>query len=364
MFAKLRTLASFDGDGRFTDAIEDEVKIGEKKIAEKAKLEAGVVTEDSNKFVGDGLEMKHFEEMTEREVHRAIDLVGGKDGDMSESSQSKDNDEIVTLMRGVHMINDYNHQEAQPKKTNSNPKPLPRIRRTMVEEQNSLPLTKERLSARAGQGTIQARGRAGHNPGTEQSAVETGQGTAGTGQGMPANGTGIPLPHTNLVVTHHQFHPIDWDKPPIFDESPEESKYILTFNDCFISLWQLSDVGLFSSTQTQISSDASRSKGRMDQEGRKLMFQLGVLILELITGQFSEKDGTNLVKWVQEPGFNTSMDRMVDPDIGNSCDFGELKTLLNVAKYCTSTRRGKATFSVQHILQYLQKKVEPSLQRF
>ncbi|KAF6176673.1 hypothetical protein GIB67_034535 [Kingdonia uniflora] len=79
-----------------------------------ARLEAGVVTEDSKKFVRDGLEMKYLEETMEREGHRAIDLVGGKDRDMSESSRSKDNEGVVTLMRGVHMINDFNHQEAQP----------------------------------------------------------------------------------------------------------------------------------------------------------------------------------------------------------------------------------------------------------
>ncbi|KAF6175273.1 hypothetical protein GIB67_000594 [Kingdonia uniflora] len=68
-------------------------------ILEVTRLEAGVVTEDSKKFVGDGLEMKHLEETTEREVHRAIDLVGEKDGGMSKSSRSKDNEEVVTLMQ-------------------------------------------------------------------------------------------------------------------------------------------------------------------------------------------------------------------------------------------------------------------------
>ncbi|KAF6154909.1 hypothetical protein GIB67_018346 [Kingdonia uniflora] len=53
-------------------------------ILEIARLEAGVVMEESKKFDGDGLEMKHHEETTEREVPRAIDLVGGKDGDVLE----------------------------------------------------------------------------------------------------------------------------------------------------------------------------------------------------------------------------------------------------------------------------------------
>ncbi|KAF6174794.1 hypothetical protein GIB67_031318, partial [Kingdonia uniflora] len=61
---------------------------------EIAKLEAGVVTEDSKKFDRDGLEMKHIEETMEREVHRAIDLVGRKDGNMSKGFRSKDNEEV------------------------------------------------------------------------------------------------------------------------------------------------------------------------------------------------------------------------------------------------------------------------------
>ncbi|KAF6136897.1 hypothetical protein GIB67_018936 [Kingdonia uniflora] len=96
---KLHTLVNFDGDGRFVDAIENEIEIGEKKIVEKVRLEAGVVTEDSKKFDGDGLKMKHLKDTTESEVHRAIDLVGGKGGDMSESSRSKDNKEFIQDLR-------------------------------------------------------------------------------------------------------------------------------------------------------------------------------------------------------------------------------------------------------------------------
>ncbi|KAF6135891.1 hypothetical protein GIB67_006783 [Kingdonia uniflora] len=111
ILAELCTLENFDGDGRFFDAIEDEVEMGEKKIVEKARLEARVVTENSKKFVEDGLEMKHLEKTTER---------------------------------------------------------------------------------------------------------------------------GMPRPHTNLIVTQHRFYPIDWDKPPIFDESQEEV-ITLKFIDSF---WQ------------------------------------------------------------------------------------------------------------------------------
>ncbi|KAF6161774.1 hypothetical protein GIB67_013851 [Kingdonia uniflora] len=76
-------------------------------ILEITRLKAGVVTKESKMFDGDDLEMKHLEETTEREVHRAIDL------------------------------------EAQPKKTNLNPKPLLRIRRSIRKGLITSPMTNE-----------------------------------------------------------------------------------------------------------------------------------------------------------------------------------------------------------------------------
>ncbi|KAF6152466.1 hypothetical protein GIB67_035534 [Kingdonia uniflora] len=250
---KLRTLANFDGDGRFADAIEDELEIGEKKIVEKTRLKLGVVTEDSKKFDGDDLEMKHLEETTEREVHRAIDLVAGKDGDMPESSRSKDNEEVVTLMRGVHMINDSNRQEAQPKNTNPNPKALSRIRRTIGERLNSSPLTMEwSLVTRVANSfereeilmkeiveTRELYERGLHRSNeleeiqSKSSVAEFRQklGSRSNDLGGRSNEskTNLGLWHiaeSNLVVTQHRFQAIDLDKLPIFDESesPEEVK--------------------------------------------------------------------------------------------------------------------------------------------
>lgn len=86
-----------------------------------------------------------------------------------------------------------------------------------------------------------------------------------------------------------------------------------------------------------------------------MIFQLGVLILELITGQSSEKEGTNLVQWAQESSFTSSIHKMLDPDLGNSYDPRELKSLLAVARFCTKTG-DKPTVSIQLILRYLQGK--------
>ncbi|KAF6173078.1 hypothetical protein GIB67_009998 [Kingdonia uniflora] len=113
-------------------------------VVEIARLEAGVVTEDSKKFDGDDLEMKHLEEMTEREVHRAIDLVGGKDEDVSKSFRSKFDEEVATLMREVHMINDFQLSGSPTKEAQPQFKPLSRIRKTIGGELFTSPTTEER----------------------------------------------------------------------------------------------------------------------------------------------------------------------------------------------------------------------------
>lgn len=95
----------------------------------------------------------------------------------------------------------------------------------------------------------------------------------------------------------------------------------------------------------------------MGQECGNIMFQLGVLILELITGQSSENGGADLVQWIRESRFCSSIHKMLDPDLGSSYDSRELKSLLAVAKLCV--RDGdKPKASMQQILRYLRKKIE------
>ncbi|XP_042510500.1 probable receptor-like protein kinase At1g49730 [Macadamia integrifolia] len=121
---------------------------------------------------------------------------------------------------------------------------------------------------------------------------------------------------------------------------------------------KLSDIGLLGSCGNHIAKSYTLcSRGCMDQECRNIIFQLGVLLLELVTGQPSEDDGTDLVKWVQDSNFLRSMHKMVDPDLGNTYDFIELRTLLTVARLCTKTD-GNPKF-VRQILLYLQRKVKP-----
>lgn len=92
------------------------------------------------------------------------------------------------------------------------------------------------------------------------------------------------------------------------------------------------------------------------QEGNNIIFQLGVLILELVTGQSSERGGVDLIEWVQESRLSRSQ-RMIDPDLGNSYDTRELNNLLAVARLCIKSR-DKPTFSIPQIFRYLQKKLD------
>ncbi|KAF6155854.1 hypothetical protein GIB67_039185, partial [Kingdonia uniflora] len=74
---------------------------------------------DTLRFDGVGLKMNHYKETAEREGYRAIDVVGGEDGDVWKSSRSKSHDRVATLMREVHPIDDSDHHKVQLKKTNT-----------------------------------------------------------------------------------------------------------------------------------------------------------------------------------------------------------------------------------------------------
>lgn len=89
--------------------------------------------------------------------------------------------------------------------------------------------------------------------------------------------------------------------------------------------------------------------------GGNIMFQLGLLILEIVTGQSSE-GGVDLIQWVQGSRLSTSIHKMIDPDLGNSYDSKELKCLLAVARLCIKSVDNPMPFASQ-IFRYLQKKV-------
>ncbi|RVW33293.1 putative receptor-like protein kinase [Vitis vinifera] len=142
-----------------------------------------------------------------------------------------------------------------------------------------------------------------------------------------------------------------FNEPPIYHVSIRSSNILLDEN--FTA--KLADVGVLSSGGNHATAqNVSCSKG---QEGNNIIFQLGVLILELITGQSSEKGGVDLIQWVQESRLSRSMQKMIDPDLGNSYDSRELNNLLAVARLCIKSGE-KPTFSIPQIFRYLQKKVD------
>ncbi|KAF6147592.1 hypothetical protein GIB67_031583 [Kingdonia uniflora] len=87
--------------------------------------------------------MKYYKETTEREVRRAIDLVGGKDEDMSKSFQSKSDEEVAILIREVHMIDDSQLSGSLAKEDQPQSKPLSKIRKTIGGELITSPTTEE-----------------------------------------------------------------------------------------------------------------------------------------------------------------------------------------------------------------------------
>lgn len=87
------------------------------------------------------------------------------------------------------------------------------------------------------------------------------------------------------------------------------------------------------------------------------MFQLGILILELITGQSSDQGDSDLVEWIQESCFRNSIYKMIDPDLGNDYDSTQLKKLLSLARLCLRAK-DQPDFHLVQIFQYIKMTLE------
>lgn len=138
-----------------------------------------------------------------------------------------------------------------------------------------------------------------------------------------------------------------FSEPPISHVSISSSNIMLDEN--FTP--KLSDFGLTGGSSSPYSQDC------MGPESCKIIFQLGVLILELVTGQSSEMEGSDLIEWIQESRFFSSIDKMLDPDLGNSYEYTELKSLLAVAKLCIKSW-DKPSYTILQLFRYLQKETD------
>ncbi|RLN35177.1 putative receptor-like protein kinase [Panicum miliaceum] len=144
--------------------------------------------------------------------------------------------------------------------------------------------------------------------------------------------------------------------PSVFHVSVDSGNVLMDAN--FVA--KLSDVGVVSDGLKRATTESFQDQVERRRAG--LVFQYGVLVLELVTGQSPGGDG-ELVRWVQEPGFAGSMHRMVDADLGGVYDARELRDLVNVARLCTRHEPAGggvdgAAVSIPQIVRYLQGKVE------
>lgn len=142
--------------------------------------------------------------------------------------------------------------------------------------------------------------------------------------------------------------------PPVYHVSISSSTIMLDEN----LTPKLSDIGFIRSAGNQVILPNSSSciKECTGQTCKNIIFQLGLLILELITGQSSERNGADLVQWVQETYISRSMHKIMDPDIGNNYNQTEVHSLLNVARLCIKSMDKPKIYTSQ-ILWYLQEKV-------
>ncbi|CAN6165186.1 unnamed protein product [Urochloa humidicola] len=138
--------------------------------------------------------------------------------------------------------------------------------------------------------------------------------------------------------------------PPVFHVSVNSGNVLMDAN--FVA--KLSDVGVISHALKLATTESFQDQ--VEQRRAALVFQYGVLVLEQSPGGDGE-----LVRWVQEPGFAGSMNRMVDADLGGVYDARELRDLVIVARLCTrhgSDGDGGAVISIPQIVRYLQGKID------
>ncbi|ESQ42163.1 hypothetical protein EUTSA_v10015417mg [Eutrema salsugineum] len=147
--------------------------------------------------------------------------------------------------------------------------------------------------------------------------------------------------------------------------SNEAQVYDVSVNSCNIMLDEnftpkISDIRVNRHTQShpKTTNDACSEGSCADEECGNVIFQLGVLMLELITGQSSDRQGQDLIEWVQHSCIANSIDKMIDPDLGNNYNSRELQKVLAVARLCIKSRYEPPSFSITHVYRYLQKKID------
>ncbi|KAL8143726.1 hypothetical protein V2J09_016758 [Rumex salicifolius] len=116
-----------------------------------------------------------------------------------------------------------------------------------------------------------------------------------------------------------------------------------------------------------INTDVRGTPGYMDPEyavtrdltEKSDIYSYGVVILELITARRAIQDNKNLVEWSKP--FLASESRfmeLVDPTLGDSFDYEQLKTLVEIVEWCTQGE-GRARPSIKQVLRLLYESSDP-----
>ncbi|KFK26345.1 hypothetical protein AALP_AA8G235800 [Arabis alpina] len=147
--------------------------------------------------------------------------------------------------------------------------------------------------------------------------------------------------------------------------SSDAKIYDVSVNSCNIMLDEnftpkISDIRVNKHPRShpKVINDSCSNGSCADEECGNVIFQLGVLMLELITGQSSDRQGEDLIEWVQHSCIANSIDKMIDPDLGNDYNSRELQKVLAVARLCIKSRYEHPSFSITHVYRYLQKKID------
>ncbi|KAL6567008.1 hypothetical protein OROMI_015412 [Orobanche minor] len=148
--------------------------------------------------------------------------------------------------------------------------------------------------------------------------------------------------------------------PPVYQVSISSSTIVLDEN----LIPKISDICLFRAAGNPgfLPASSPCSEVCTGEGCKNMIFQLGLVILELITGQSSGNGGVDLIQWVRESNFSRSIHKMIDPDLGNNYDPRELNGLLNVARLCIKSVNKPRIYTHQ-ILWYLQKKIGTTSRR-
>lgn len=90
------------------------------------------------------------------------------------------------------------------------------------------------------------------------------------------------------------------------------------------------------------------------------VYSYGIVLLELITGRRAIQDNKNIIEWAQVilDSEGSRIDELVDPYLGDTYDFDQLRTAIAIVRWCTQ-RESRARPSIKQVLRLLYESSEP-----